>query len=139
MRDGFDPDTFRLNNAINNAYGTSSSGHQAASPRTSFSRSLSANTPYGSFGRASGSQISSGGSTHPHGRARSGSLVTVTEVGGDEPDNVNDRLGVGANFNAAWVNSPGEFKSRVLKSPSIDAVATAALLSHDGVFLLSLS
>jgi hypothetical protein len=43
------------------------------------------------------------------GRARSSSLVTVTEVGGDEPENVVDRLGVGSNENAAWVNAPGEF------------------------------
>ncbi|ORY30585.1 ORMDL family-domain-containing protein [Naematelia encephala] len=41
------------------------------------------------------------------GRARSSSLVTVTEVGGDEPENVVDRLGVGTNENAAWVNAPG--------------------------------
>ncbi len=41
------------------------------------------------------------------GRARSSSLVTVTEVGGDEPENVVDRLGVGSNENAAWVNAPG--------------------------------
>nr|XP_031864430.1 uncharacterized protein CI109_000344 [Kwoniella shandongensis]KAA5531502.1 hypothetical protein CI109_000344 [Kwoniella shandongensis] len=41
------------------------------------------------------------------GRARSSSLVTVTEVGGDDPDNVVDRLGVGNNENAAWVNAPG--------------------------------
>jgi hypothetical protein len=42
------------------------------------------------------------------GRARSSSLVTVTEVGGDEPENVVDRLGIGTNENAAWVNAPGE-------------------------------
>ncbi|CAD6566804.1 MAG: hypothetical protein TREMPRED_002967 [Tremellales sp. Tagirdzhanova-0007] len=41
------------------------------------------------------------------GRARSSSLVMVTEVGGDEPENVVDRLGVGTNENAAWVNGPG--------------------------------
>ena len=41
------------------------------------------------------------------GRARSSSLVTVTEVGGDDPENVVDRLGVGTNENAAWVNAPG--------------------------------
>lgn len=41
------------------------------------------------------------------GRARSSSLVTVTEVGGDDPDNVVDRLGAGNNENAAWVNAPG--------------------------------
>lgn len=42
------------------------------------------------------------------GRARSSSLVTVTEVGGDDPDNVVDRLGAGNNENAAWVNAPGQ-------------------------------
>lgn len=42
------------------------------------------------------------------GRARSSSLVTVTEVGGDEPENVVDRVGMGTNENAAWVNAPGE-------------------------------
>ena len=59
---------------------------------------------------------SSGGNTNPvtnqnrnaKGRARSSSLVMVTEVGGDEPENVVDRLGVGTNENAAWVNAPGE-------------------------------
>lgn len=45
--------------------------------------------------------------TRAKGRARSASLVTVTEVGGDEPENVVDRLGVGSNENAAWVNAPG--------------------------------
>jgi hypothetical protein len=42
------------------------------------------------------------------GRGRSSSLVTVTEVGGDEPDSLVDRLGVGVNENANWVNAPGE-------------------------------
>jgi hypothetical protein len=42
------------------------------------------------------------------GRARSSSLMTVTEVGGDEPENVVDRMGVGTNENANWVNAPGE-------------------------------
>ncbi|OCF37280.1 hypothetical protein I316_01189 [Kwoniella heveanensis BCC8398] len=45
--------------------------------------------------------------TTAKGRARSSSLVTVTEVGGDDPDNVVDRLGVGNNENADWVNAPG--------------------------------
>lgn len=49
------------------------------------------------------------------GRARSSSLVTVTEVGGDDPDNVVDRLGAGNNENAAWVNAPGEFLTRKTK------------------------
>ena len=44
------------------------------------------------------------------GRARSSSLVAVTEAGGDEPENVVDRLGVGTNENAAWVNAPGELE-----------------------------
>lgn len=92
LRDGVDPDVFR--------FGTAGQ----TSPRSSFHRTLSANTAYGSYGRASGSGLS--GQTK--GRNRSGSLVTVTEVGGDEPDNINDRLGVGANFNAAWVNAPGK-------------------------------
>ncbi len=39
-------------------------------------------------------------------RKRSSSLVTVTEVGGDEQESVVDRLG---NENAAWVNAPGEW------------------------------
>jgi hypothetical protein len=43
----------------------------------------------------------------PKTRARSASLVTVTEVGGDEPENVVDRMGTGSNENAAWVNAPG--------------------------------
>ncbi|KAJ9110366.1 hypothetical protein QFC20_002963 [Naganishia adeliensis] len=47
------------------------------------------------------------GSSKGKGRARSSSLVTVTEVGGDEPEGVVDRLGVGVNENAAWVNAPG--------------------------------
>lgn len=32
----------------------------------------------------------------------------MTEVGGDDPDNVVDRLGAGNNENAAWVNAPGQ-------------------------------
>ena len=43
------------------------------------------------------------------GRGRSSSLVTVTEVGGDDGDQVVDRLGVGVNENANWVNAPGEW------------------------------
>ncbi len=45
--------------------------------------------------------------TASKGRARSGSLVTVTEVGGDDLENDVDRLAVGVNENAAWVNAPG--------------------------------
>lgn len=61
----------------------------------------------------SGSGLQSGsGRSKPKppsaGRARSSSLVTVTEVGGDdEPEGMVDRLGQG-NENAAWVNAPGE-------------------------------
>lgn len=104
MRDGFDPETFRYNNNYNNQY----SAATQTSPRNSFTRSLSANnTQYGpSYGRSTATSSQSTG----RGRARSGSLVTVTEVGGDEPDNVNDRLGVGSNHNAAWVNAPGKWK-----------------------------
>lgn len=39
----------------------------------------------------------------------------MTEVGGDDPDNVVDRLGAGNNENAAWVNAPGEFLTRKTK------------------------
>jgi hypothetical protein len=104
MRDGSDPNLFRFNMAINDSY--SSGSATGTLPRATFSRSMSANTHGGSFGRSTDSQLSPG--THTRGRARSGSLVTVTEVGGDEPHTINDRLGVGANFNAAWVNSPGK-------------------------------
>lgn len=38
--------------------------------------------------------------------------MTVTEVGGDEPENVVDRMGVGTNENANWVNAPGEYLAR---------------------------
>lgn len=41
--------------------------------------------------------------------------MTVTEVGGDEPENVVDRMGVGTNENANWVNAPG-------KSPLFNSV-----------------
>ena len=53
------------------------------------------------------STAGTGSEARGKGRARSSSLVTVTEVGGDEPENVVDRLGVGSNENAAWVNAPG--------------------------------
>lgn len=100
LREGIETEFFR------NSY--ISTGN--TSPRSSFARTLSNNSQgegYTSYRRGS-----SGPTLAPQqpvkGRARSGSLVTVTEVGGDEPDNVNDRLGVGANHNAAWVNAPGE-------------------------------
>jgi hypothetical protein len=50
----------------------------------------------------------SGKSTGVKTRARSSSLVTVTEVGGGGPENEVDSFGVGPNENAAWVNGPGE-------------------------------
>lgn len=85
--------------------------HYAASlekpPRLGYGRSISAQNINSSdtYGRrGSTNHISE---PQPKGRARSGSLVAVTEVGGDEPDSINDRVGVGANNNAAWVNSPG--------------------------------
>lgn len=78
---------------------------EANSPRNAFQRSSSSHATIGTQGRR-GSD--SGPLQAPKsGRTRSGSLVTVTEAGGDEPDNVNDRLGI-TNHNAAWVNAPGE-------------------------------
>lgn len=75
------------------------------SPRT-YGRTLSSNNTNNgdSYGRRSGNNLQP---EAPKRRGRSGSLVAVTEVGGDEPDSINDRVGVGANNNAAWVNSPG--------------------------------
>lgn len=58
--------------------------------------------------------LSEGGNKNK-GRGRSSSLVTVTEVGGDDGDQVVDRLGVGVNENANWVNAPGESP----RSPSL--------------------
>lgn len=76
-----------------------------------YRRSASANSNSGSFGRSSGANVNVQGlmpqPAPRKGRTRSGSLVTVTEVGGDDGDNVNDRVGLGANHNAAWVDSPG--------------------------------
>lgn len=74
-----------------------------------YTRSTSANSNTGSFGRSTGANVQ-GLLPQPaarKGRTRSGSLVTVTEVGGDDGDNINDRVGVGSNHNAAWVDSPG--------------------------------
>ncbi|TXT15985.1 hypothetical protein VHUM_00488 [Vanrija humicola] len=82
---------------------------KAANPRNNFARSLSSNAVgQGSYGRSSGATLTSLAVQVPRskGRARSGSLVTVTEVGTDEPG-VNDRLGNATNPNAAWVNAPG--------------------------------
>lgn len=53
-----------------------------------------------------GMSLGEGGNKNK-GRGRSSSLVTVTEVGGDDGDQVVDRLGVGVNENANWVNAPG--------------------------------
>lgn len=60
----------------------------------------------------------SGSNMKRSGRARSSSLVTVTEVGGDEPEEVVDRMGVGVNENANWVNAPGEFRMLDLPPPT---------------------
>lgn len=80
---------------------------EANSPRNQFQRSISSHPTVGAHGRR---DSNSGPLQAPKaGRTRSGSLVTVTEVGGDEPDNVNDRLGI-TNHNAAWVNAPGEYQ-----------------------------
>jgi hypothetical protein len=38
--------------------------------------------------------------------------MTVTEVGGDEPEAVVDQMGIGTNENANWVNAPGELQVR---------------------------
>lgn len=62
-------------------------------------------TMSGSGSSLSASNIANGDGKK--GRGRSSSLVTVTEVGGDEPEGVVDRLGVGVNENANWVNAPG--------------------------------
>lgn len=88
-------------------------------PGHKYQRSSSSNSvpqysiPEDSISASSTGRLGSGGSvsTTPRtkGRARSSSLVAVTEVGGDAPENVVDRLGVGVNENAAWVNGPGTF------------------------------
>jgi hypothetical protein len=70
-----------------------------------------------------GMSLGEGGNKNK-GRGRSSSLVTVTEVGGDDGDQVVDRLGVGVNENANWVNAPGESSrlcslTRVWKSFSL--------------------
>jgi len=81
--------------------------HTHHEPRSSILRSHSSNSVI----RATASNINTSASSpnmaRSAGRARSSSLVAVTEVGGDEPENVVDRLGVGSNENAAWVNAPG--------------------------------
>ena len=70
-----------------------------------------------------GMSLGEGGNKNK-GRGRSSSLVTVTEVGGDDGDQVVDRLGVGVNENANWVNAPGKSSqlcslTRVCKSFSL--------------------
>lgn len=54
----------------------------------------------------------------------------MTEVGGDEPEGVVDRLGVGVNENAAWVNAPGEWS---LKNQSAERVLIAMCLRRRGM------
>ena len=78
-------------------------------PRQSILRSQSSNSVLRATAAAAASAKNGdqGSMSRAKGRARSSSLVTVTEVGGDEPENVVDRLGVGSNENAAWVNAPG--------------------------------
>ena len=78
-------------------------------PRTSILRSHSSNSVMRATGSSINTSAASPNAARSTGRARSSSLVAVTEVGGDEPENVVDRLGVGSNENAAWVNAPGEF------------------------------
>lgn len=78
-------------------------------PRQSILRSQSSNSVLRATAAAAANAKNGdqGSMSRAKGRARSSSLVTVTEVGGDEPENVVDRLGVGSNENAAWVNAPG--------------------------------
>ena len=68
------------------------------------------------------------------GRARSSSLVTVTEAGGDETENVVDRLGVGTNENAEWVNAPGK---RVSSYGCRRSYLSGAWLIHPVLILLA--
>jgi hypothetical protein len=79
-------------------------------PRTGFSRSQSSSSILRAVAPNPGPDAPpvAAGKAVIKGRARSSSLVTVTEVGGDELETVVDRLGVGTNENADWVNAPGE-------------------------------
>ncbi|WWC70995.1 uncharacterized protein I206_104948 [Kwoniella pini CBS 10737] len=77
--------------------------------RSTVFRSHSSNNVHRHNPSSNGNNASSPNFRKPQGRARSSSLVTVTEVGGDDPDNVVDRLGVGNNENAEWVNAPGSW------------------------------
>ncbi len=56
-------------------------------------------------------------------------MVTVTEVGGDDPENDVDRVAVGVNENAAWVNAPGE------RMAASDRTSDAGWLTCDSIFL----
>ena len=82
----------------------SAPGSSNSNPKSAQFRHYSTNTVSHSLSASSPIDLKKSGAT---GRARSSSLVTVTEVGGDEPENVIDRLGAGTNENAAWVNAPG--------------------------------
>lgn len=79
-------------------------------PRTGFARSQSSSSILRAVAPSSSPDAPpvAAGKAVIKGRARSSSLVTVTEVGGDELETVVDRLGVGTNENADWVNAPGE-------------------------------
>ncbi|WWC88434.1 uncharacterized protein L201_003345 [Kwoniella dendrophila CBS 6074] len=79
--------------------------------RSTVFRSQSSNSVQRNSGSTNHGHSTSPSFRKPQGRARSSSLVTVTEVGGDDPDNVVDRLGVGNNENATWVNAPGELSA----------------------------
>jgi hypothetical protein len=54
----------------------------------------------------------------------------VTEVGGDEPENMVDRMGLGSNENAAWVNAPG-------RCFGCAALTTGAWVIHPVLILLA--
>ncbi|KAL7420487.1 sphingolipid homeostasis protein orm1 [Cryptotrichosporon argae] len=96
-----------------------SSGGKGARSAYGFSRSLSSNSlharsPSGGssigahgHGHGHGAAAASPGSKGAKGRARSSSLITVTEVGANEPEAVIDQLGVAPNDNASWVNAKG--------------------------------
>lgn len=98
-------------------------------PRQSILRSQSSNSVLRATAAAAASAKNGdqGSMSRAKGRARSSSLVTVTEVGGDEPENVVDRLGVGSNENAAWVNAPGML-SGVVQADSAGAWAIHIVL-----------
>ncbi|WVR06551.1 hypothetical protein IAU60_003582 [Kwoniella sp. DSM 27419] len=72
--------------------------------------------------------------TGAKGRARSSSLVTVTEVGGDDPDNVVDRIGVGNNENAEWVNAPADIKVSFLMFHHVTGVPFESTMTSGGAY-----